>query len=290
MTQMARIQTFHIWTSYLHAWIDRRVPEMLAGRESLSSLKVMDDPEAIFQEGWLLCDVGEFDRGLDYVQPRRQQGLLRGAGARGRSQFDAVRDEPAFQAILADGARRPHARARRVPRRRRRAPPRTTMKTLARAHDKEEILRRLKTIHPASPRQWGRMSAHQMICHLSDSFLAVTGQRHASPGHRARCSGPSSSGSRSTVPLTMAAWHSDAAGESIRSSAGPGRPTSPPTSRSSRRSWSSSRRERAASTDRSILFSDRCRTRRGCAGRTSTWIIICASSDRKVTRTLKRAL
>jgi hypothetical protein len=25
------------------------------------------------------------------------------------------------------------------------------------------------------------MSAHQMICHLSDSFLAVTGRRHASP-------------------------------------------------------------------------------------------------------------
>ena len=54
------------------------------------------------------------------------------------------------------------------------------MKTLARAQDKEEILRRLRTIHPGSPRQWGRMSAHQMICHLSDSFLAVTGQRHAS--------------------------------------------------------------------------------------------------------------
>jgi hypothetical protein len=55
------------------------------------------------------------------------------------------------------------------------------MKTLARADDKAEILRRLETIHPGTRRQWGRMSAHQMICHLSDSFLAVTGQRHASP-------------------------------------------------------------------------------------------------------------
>jgi len=54
------------------------------------------------------------------------------------------------------------------------------MRTLARAQDKEEILRRLRTIHPGSTRQWGRMSVHQMICHLSDSFLAVTGQRHAS--------------------------------------------------------------------------------------------------------------
>lgn len=55
------------------------------------------------------------------------------------------------------------------------------MKTLANATDKAEILRRLKTISPASERRWGRMSVQQMICHLSDSFLAVTGQRHVSP-------------------------------------------------------------------------------------------------------------
>jgi len=55
------------------------------------------------------------------------------------------------------------------------------MKTMARAQDKEEIVRRLRTIRADSGRRWGRMSAHQMICHLSDSFLAVTGQRDVSP-------------------------------------------------------------------------------------------------------------
>ena len=55
------------------------------------------------------------------------------------------------------------------------------MKTMARAQDKEEIVRRLRTIRTDSARRWGRMSAHQMICHLSDSFLAVTGQRDVSP-------------------------------------------------------------------------------------------------------------
>jgi len=55
------------------------------------------------------------------------------------------------------------------------------MKTLAQERDKTEIVRRLRTIRADSPRQWGRMSAHQAICHLTDSFLAVTGQRHASP-------------------------------------------------------------------------------------------------------------
>src|SRR5262245_8656366 len=51
------------------------------------------------------------------------------------------------------------------------------MKTLARDSDKTEILRRLKTLQPASVRRWGRMSAHQMVCHLSDSCRIVSGQR-----------------------------------------------------------------------------------------------------------------
>lgn len=59
------------------------------------------------------------------------------------------------------------------------------MKSLARDQDRVEILRRLTTVGPDTTRLWGRMSAHQMICHLSDSFLAVTGQRPAS-----RASGP----------------------------------------------------------------------------------------------------
>ena len=55
------------------------------------------------------------------------------------------------------------------------------MKTLARQRDKAEILRRLKTLQPESDRRWGRMSAHQMVCHLSDSFLVVTGRKDVSP-------------------------------------------------------------------------------------------------------------
>ena len=54
------------------------------------------------------------------------------------------------------------------------------MKTLASAQDKAEILRRVKTVRADSARQWGRMTAHQMICHLNDSFLGVTGQRDVS--------------------------------------------------------------------------------------------------------------
>ena len=54
------------------------------------------------------------------------------------------------------------------------------MKTLAHPRDVADIQRRLESVRPDCERQWGRMSPHQMICHLSDSFLAVTGHRPVS--------------------------------------------------------------------------------------------------------------
>jgi hypothetical protein len=55
------------------------------------------------------------------------------------------------------------------------------MKTLARAAEKNEVLRRLARLTPDSRRRWGRMSAHQMLCHLCDSFRVMTGERAAKP-------------------------------------------------------------------------------------------------------------
>jgi Protein of unknown function (DUF1569) len=49
------------------------------------------------------------------------------------------------------------------------------MKTLLNPRDKEEIASRLQKIQPASSRLWGKMSAHQMICHLSDGFKLYMG-------------------------------------------------------------------------------------------------------------------
>jgi hypothetical protein len=54
------------------------------------------------------------------------------------------------------------------------------MKTLARPRDKNEILQRLRNIRPDSARRWGRMSAHQMVCHLSDAFRVVIARKSVS--------------------------------------------------------------------------------------------------------------
>ena len=50
------------------------------------------------------------------------------------------------------------------------------MKTLARESDAAEILRRLRAVRPDSAGRWGRMSAHQMVCHLSDGYRLLTGE------------------------------------------------------------------------------------------------------------------
>ena len=50
------------------------------------------------------------------------------------------------------------------------------MKTLARPRDKAEILHRLRAMRPESARRWGRMSAPQAVCHLSDAFRIVMGR------------------------------------------------------------------------------------------------------------------
>ena len=55
------------------------------------------------------------------------------------------------------------------------------MKTLDNEQARQEILQRLKSIHPDSPRVWGRMSAHQMICHLNDGFRIYMNEKPAKP-------------------------------------------------------------------------------------------------------------
>jgi hypothetical protein len=55
------------------------------------------------------------------------------------------------------------------------------MKTLLHLTDRQEVLTRLKAVRPESQRRWGSMSAHEMICHLSDSFRASLGEKQVKP-------------------------------------------------------------------------------------------------------------
>jgi hypothetical protein len=50
------------------------------------------------------------------------------------------------------------------------------MKTLAEPRDKADVLQRLRALRPDSTRRWGRMTAHQAVCHLADAFLMALGE------------------------------------------------------------------------------------------------------------------
>ncbi len=102
MSMERSIPAFLGWIDYLMAWLDRRVEDMLAKRLELDQLGILEDPEAMFQEGWLLCDVGEHARGIPNLQRAVATGYFAAATLSSRPQFDALRGDPAFQKLLAD--------------------------------------------------------------------------------------------------------------------------------------------------------------------------------------------
>jgi serine/threonine protein kinase/tetratricopeptide (TPR) repeat protein len=105
-----RIPLFQIWTTHLQSWLDRRIDEMLADLVKISSVSIFDDPEALFQEGWLLCDVGEYEKGFSYLERAVSRGYFVAPTLRSSPQFDGLRANPAFASLVADAeAGRLHA-------------------------------------------------------------------------------------------------------------------------------------------------------------------------------------
>jgi len=98
---MAQIPIFEAYANALQSWLERTSAPMWSGVEVMGGLRILEDPEAIFQEGWLRCDSGAHDLGLPLLQKAIAKGysvaptLARGAA------FDALRGEPAFRELLA---------------------------------------------------------------------------------------------------------------------------------------------------------------------------------------------
>lgn len=59
------------------------------------------------------------------------------------------------------------------------------MKSLSDSREAAALVARVRRIRPDSARLWGRMTAPQMVCHLSDSFRAVMGLHAVSPASNA---------------------------------------------------------------------------------------------------------
>ena len=101
MRDAPRIPAFKPWIGFLSAWLDRRPADMRTNRAALQGLRIMDDPEAMFQEGWLFCDVGEHTHGLALAERAIARGYQVAPTLARAPQFDAVRGDPAFRELLA---------------------------------------------------------------------------------------------------------------------------------------------------------------------------------------------
>jgi TolB-like protein/tetratricopeptide (TPR) repeat protein len=97
----ANIASLQAWMSYLLAWLDGRLPGMLIDISEFRSLKIQDDPEAVFQEAWLLCDIGEYELGLSQIKRAVAKGYFVASTMTASKAFDGVRNDPTFLAALA---------------------------------------------------------------------------------------------------------------------------------------------------------------------------------------------
>jgi serine/threonine protein kinase/tetratricopeptide (TPR) repeat protein len=97
MREKIRIPAFDTWSGVLLSWLEGRGPDMLGGISAIGALKVQEDPEAMFLQGWMLCDAG-----LDFLRRAVLRGYLVAPTLSRSRHFDPLRNDPVFQALLAD--------------------------------------------------------------------------------------------------------------------------------------------------------------------------------------------
>jgi eukaryotic-like serine/threonine-protein kinase len=101
MRRTIRLPAFQEWTDYLMSWLDRRPADMRVRIEGLSALKIQHDPEAIFLEGWLQCEVGAHESGLENLQRAVAKGYYAAPTLARSRHFDPLRSHATFRAVLA---------------------------------------------------------------------------------------------------------------------------------------------------------------------------------------------
>ena len=100
--QSIRLPAFEAWSAYLSSWLDRRPDEMAMNISRVNPLRIQEDPEAIFLEGWLLCDAGAPDKGLVDLQRALAKGYFASPTLAHSRHFDPLRSDPAFRAMQAE--------------------------------------------------------------------------------------------------------------------------------------------------------------------------------------------
>jgi len=95
------IPLFEVYLDTLARWLERRPAQMWADAGPVRGLKIFEDPEAIFQGGWLLCDAGAHDLGFPEVRRAVERGYSVAPTLARSPAFDALRGDLAFRETLA---------------------------------------------------------------------------------------------------------------------------------------------------------------------------------------------
>ena len=186
MRQVSRIPAFESWIDYLTAWLERRREDMNGRMSTFKYLKIQNDPEAVFQEAWLLCDLGDYETGLAFLERAMEKNYWAVSTLTNSRQFDGIRGTRDSITWCAQHARDGTVRLPciEVPvenssweneRSHFCVGPDRPMRTLTR-DECDTLIRRLRSVRPDTERQWGRMTAHQMVCHLADVCRMAIGE------------------------------------------------------------------------------------------------------------------
>jgi serine/threonine protein kinase/tetratricopeptide (TPR) repeat protein len=104
MRKTNNVPVFRVFADFLDAWLERRPDRMVLDASAFAGLKIQDDPEAMFNQGWLLCDVGEYQRGIERLQRAVAKGYSPAPTLAGSRHFDGIRHDSAFQSVYARAA------------------------------------------------------------------------------------------------------------------------------------------------------------------------------------------
>jgi hypothetical protein len=102
MRQVSQLPLFQAFIGYLSAWLERRPGDMVIDESQFGRLKIRDDPEAIFLEGWMLCEVGEHEQGLRRLQRAVGSGYFVAPTLAASRHFDPLRQHPEFESLRAE--------------------------------------------------------------------------------------------------------------------------------------------------------------------------------------------
>ena len=102
MAETPHIQPFNRWIRHLREWLDHGAVELLENVAAVRDLSIADDPEAIFQQGWMSCESGQHALGLPYLEQALAKGYFMSPTLMHAPQFDKLRGTPAFDSLVAD--------------------------------------------------------------------------------------------------------------------------------------------------------------------------------------------